>query len=505
MSFLPSNLLDRFSSRMGRLNLQTSDGSEETPSTSPTFPLLQLPPEILNHILPYLTPVALAALCCTCRSLKSLAEDEYLWARKLADVKLRNNGLGPSPFGTWKELYAAHYPYWFLPKHKIWFSDKATTDNNLVGQLILARYDYRMGSIEAYRLVAEHPDNQIFYHWEWDPDVIIHKFNPKVRLHLDDPIIKLDPGVYGPGGRMKKEVKLQGGITNPHDAIKACIFPAIAIPPSRQISNMVLWPPATLPATERVRSDSSTLFHDNRHKPSCYEEVSQTTFRIRKWLDLGGFGGPIERFGLKMGEDVMTWSTLPMECYTPTVKKPYQGIWVGDYAGHGCEFLVLIQKTEEEAHGIPSIKPTRDPWMPAIQAFPGATQIAIPNEAGPDHRPEIRDSVEDSVGCTGRLEAIKLTGDPNIPRGEYTWIAEDIGPNGVVRVATERIFKGARIVKSVGHIAGNNFMEGKRATRSKGLEQSYILEITRIPAACRFGILRASKHGRISFVNLNKY
>lgn len=59
-----------------------------------------------------------------------------------------------------------------------------------------------------------------------------------------------------------------------------------------------------------------------------------------------------------------------------------------------------------------------------------------------------------------RLEAIKLTGDPNVPRGQYTWIAEDIGPDGLIRVADEDPFRGARVVKSFGHTAARGFRNG---------------------------------------------
>jgi hypothetical protein len=67
---------------------------------------------------------------------------------------------------------------------------------------------------------------------------------------------------------------------------------------------------------------------------------------------------------------------------------------------------------------------------------------------------------EDKTVYRGRIEAVKLTGDPNIPRGEYTFIAPDIGPNGLIRIAKEEIFKGARIVRSVGHIAATGFRDG---------------------------------------------
>lgn len=59
----------------------------------------------------------------------------------------------------------------------------------------------------------------------------------------------------------------------------------------------------------------------------------------------------------------------------------------------------------------------------------------------------------------GPLTGIKLTGDPNIPRGEYTFIAPDIGEEGLLRVAQEEIFRGARVVRSLGHIAARGFRE----------------------------------------------
>ncbi|KAI7715896.1 hypothetical protein KC353_g5750, partial [Hortaea werneckii] len=85
----------------------------------------------------------------------------------------------------------------------------------------------------------------------------------------------------------------------------------------------------------------------------------------------------------------------------------------------------------------------------SAQAIPSSSRDV---EARPDEFTDHKDAP------SGRLEAIKLTGDPNIPRCEYTFIAPDIGHKGFVRVCDEELFKGARVVRSAGHIAGRGFI-----------------------------------------------
>lgn len=64
-------------------------------------------------------------------------------------------------------------------------------------------------------------------------------------------------------------------------------------------------------------------------------------------------------------------------------------------------------------------------------------------------------------GPTGRLEAIKLTGDTNIPLGKYSFIAPDIGNEGLIRVADEHPFQGSPVVRSAGHIAERGFSDDR--------------------------------------------
>lgn len=155
-------------------------------------------------------------------------------------------------------------------------------------------------------------------------------------------------------------------------------------------------------------------------------------------------------------------------------------------AGHGCEFLVVMQPDN------PKPLPERAEWALRAREREGSVSSdgswsTAPTNAENEDDYETADDLEDSVAILqeafsgasseglvedtandednsiyrGRIEAVKLTGDPNIPRGEYTFIAPDIGPNGLLRVATEDMFKSARIVKSVGHIAARGFRDGK--------------------------------------------
>jgi len=205
--------------------------------------------------------------------------------------------------------------------------------------------------------------------------------------------------------------------------------------PVEERQNMQLWPPPTIPARHRVRNASQESFVGTGHKPHARSQVSDQAFRIRRWMEmLSGSNSP----GLHLGEEVYTYATLDPKLYTPTEEKPFRGIWVGDYSGHGCEFLLMHQPDNEEPFDEASVVQGED---------------ETPQEW------EIRKKEERIY--RGSLEAIKLTGDPNVPRGEYTFISDDISKSGYIRTITEKRFKGARIVKSRGHIAARMFRNDK--------------------------------------------
>ncbi|MCJ1353618.1 MAG: hypothetical protein MMC33_003605 [Icmadophila ericetorum] len=408
--------------------------------------LLDLPGETIDHILSHLPSSALVQMSATCHLLRIHTQNDLLW-KSLVLENWPHPQAFPAPFDTWKDLYKAHHPFWFLPKHKLWFSDHANTGGSLVGQIIIARYDHRTGCIEGYRMLAEHLEMGAFM-WGEIPGVVVHTFTPRVFLFLDEPVLKLDPKAYASSGRLQNELPMPKRLIHGPHSIRSSMILTRAIPKELQTRSMALWPPRIFPAVNRVRSESPDLFRGTGHRPTKLSEMSDTTFRIRKWVEFGG-----AELGVRMGEDVMTFSSLPTDCYTPTKEKPWQGIWIGDYSTHGCEFLVVIQRDKNETMYEQPVfldQPAYDDDDQEPEASEGTN-------SGANGRRTVEQ--QDPPGCTGRLEAIKLTGDPNVRRGEYTWIAEDIGHRGLVRVAEEPVFKNARIVRSWGHVATQGFVD----------------------------------------------
>lgn len=88
-----------------------------------------------------------------------------------------------------------------------------------------------------------------------------------------------------------------------------------------------------------------------------------------------------------------------------------------------------------------------------------ATQSQSVAEA--EHESKPGPSSDSDIPYSGRLEAIKLSGDVHVPRAEYTFIAPDIGDAGTLRVEDEEPFKGARVVRAAGHIADRGFQHGE--------------------------------------------
>lgn len=430
-----------------------SDATSVPESTSGNAHVLQLPPELIDAILSYLSPIELAVITQVCRKFHQHADSDVHWQRHVQTNIPGNTITSPYPCDSFRELYICHDPYWFIPRNKLWFSDRG-----LPGQMIVIQYDQRRGVIEGYQILAisNKEDNEA---WLADSDVFIHHFDPKVRLHRDKPVIKFSPlgrvhlvrsesgpSTFAPKHQFfsEKQMHMHQG----SDPRLSNIILAKELTEDMLRDVMVkewpygfVWPPPTIPSSRRVHGQASGIMPIQNYrpsrsspsiwKPSARSEISEQCFRLRQWMEMGP-----PTLGVHLGEELVTYSTLDPALYTPTKERPWRGIWVGDYSGHGCEFLLLNQ---------PDVEETNTP----LEREEGET----------DAQYEERFLVERVY--KGRLEAIKLTGDPNVPRGEYTFIAKDLGEAGFVDIAQDYPFQGARVVQSTGHIAHTGFYNGE--------------------------------------------
>ncbi|KAK9413667.1 putative F-box domain-containing protein [Seiridium unicorne] len=428
-------------------NGQASDSIALRPNS-----FLTLPSELIDTILGSLSPLDLTILRQVCKALYVHADNEFHWQRHVWSNLPGNPITSPYPFKTFRELYASHDPFWFIPKHKVWFSDRG-----LAGQMIIVQYDQRRGVIEGYQLVGVNNSDSREPWFAHDQFFVqIEHFEPEVKLHRDKPVVKLDPVDHQARGDAEAE--------STRSTPRRQFFPAqpmsldtdtdprvgeviLAKPIGGALEENIpvtfpygyVWPPPTIPARHRVGAQAAGVLPISSQRlevaspgnwsPSCREEASDHTFRIRRWMEWARQG-----LGLRLGEETVTWSTLDPYYYTPTKEKPWRGIWVGDYNLHGCEFLLLHQPDSAN------------------------------DDTGPLEREvdETDDEFENRFLLErvykGSLEAVKLTGDMNVPRGELSFIVPDLGEHGFVGVQQEPPFEGCRIARSRGHIAHDGFV-----------------------------------------------
>lgn len=506
--------------------------------------LLDLPAELLDNILSYLSPLDLAIVGGACHALNTRARSDYLW-QPIVQAHVPGNIItSPYPCASFRELWIAHDPRWFLPKYKIWFSGQ-----DFMGKMILVRYDQRRGCIEGYQLLATRKLTE-YQHWNDDREIIIHNFEPEVKLHMDKPVLHLRcegntsrdwqwnddetrsdknawmrdfgniniirPNSSSPTPRPNRFAAEVPMITPENGGNADGIFSNFmhARPlPEPQAADAArthvhfpygdLWPPPAVPARHRVAASNFFRATNRRfsgsvvgQRPHRRAELSDQSFRIRSWREMrpalaavlglrGLANGDSSRmvpnqlallfppagpsmgaddenhdnfndnddgeaaearatnasifslpFGPHIDEQLTTYSTLDPALYTPTPEAQWRGIWVGDYSGHGCEFLLLNQ------------------------VISGNEEYDLDREEGlTDEEFEVQR--EQAKRYRGRLEAIKLTGDANVPRGEPTFVAEDLGPNGFVTVIRDEPFAGCRVVRSKGHVAQSGFNQDK--------------------------------------------
>lgn len=286
-----------------------TSASRATPHDRPG--LFELPTELIDAVLSFLTPVELVGLFLVCRTLRDHAENDIHWHRHVLANLPGNPIKSPYPCKTWRDLFVAHNQYWFLTRNKIWFCDRSLT-----GQMIIVRYDERRGCIEGYQLLATRRRDGS-EPWLADPTVHIHHFEPIVKLHLDKPILQFNVdslenlmriSLASPDSKTRPARRFfpehpmrysQGSDPRFSTFVLAKPLPQLDTPPHSSIGDLfpynMVWPPPTIPAAHRVLGHPADivggpnydLITSPKWRPVNRSEVSDTTFRIRQWMELG--------------------------------------------------------------------------------------------------------------------------------------------------------------------------------------------------------------------------
>ncbi|KAI5291044.1 hypothetical protein KEM54_006561 [Ascosphaera aggregata] len=390
---------------------------------------------------------------------------------------------------TYKQLYISRFPFWFILERRFFFADYEGT-----GKLIISRFNRATAGIEAFNVVVPRLNvagnagaNGGIEVWEGRENEgwILRSYMPDLQLWYDDPVLVIDSESTKAARRQaRKKMNIRPGREREHEnddendddddddddetdegesdselqesnpetteiipwrangvtmelksqpaTSSASASASAATPLLSSKWASVPWPPTTIPLSslsQRIVTNPSYAAAPGLSFLSTYG------FHLTRSIGFapqpGGYA-----FGVNMEVDA-TYASLDEEVYTPTPSKPLQGIWVGDYSGHGSEFLLLVH---------------RDDYDDKSEGN-GQQGAATPqtDEKGDQYSPipPLRQTATHSR-------------DANIPRGQVSFIIPDLSPaNGLIRMATESPFTGSPVFRGKGHIARNGFLESK--------------------------------------------
>jgi len=244
--------------------------------------------------------------------------------------------------------------------------------------MIQCRYNAESGCIEGFQLLAAlSPMN--LTSWEYDDEVIIHSFAPRCHVHMSEPALRLS--LLPPNSPYHPETEM-----HLHEYTIPPSPTFVYAKPVEPHRSMQFWPPDVIPAKQRVRNLSMDTYRSRGHRPFTRRQTSDTAFRIRQPLTT------VSRPEIHTRVD--TFATIDPVLYTPTENKPWRGIWVGDYSGHGSEFLLMHQPDD-------------------VVPFDENSVLKMESET----TEEFEARKKEARTYYGSIEAIKLTGDYNVSDG----------------------------------------------------------------------------------------
>jgi Cyclin D1 binding domain/F-box-like len=401
--------------------------------------ITNLPPELLLAIFSLLPVTSLISVSRTCRNFYQVVLDDTIWCHLVQkNIPYKIPAQCPSA-PSWREAYENLHPCWFLVQQRIWISN-----HEISGGLVVAQYILSKNQIELwYLLVRTEESSTPTTPWLYNCDIMISDFRPIIKSFKD---------MYPESVPLLRIPNSNNLIIQDGRIIRICpgdLQFARDLPPEAIDISTVVWPPHTLPAPGRTRNMSINNYYSVGHRPQKLSEISQNVFRLSQvssWHRLG----PDADFSRR--HDLMeTWGTISRKAYTPTKARPFRGVWVGDYNGHGAEFIAFLQPDPEDVVKLPA---------DAMEEIQRLDALDTPQYSENDLE-GLNNERFRGAQFSGPLLGVKITGDVNVPRGEYTFIVNNIGPEGTLRIAEEHPFRGVRVVRGVGHIAGLLLSNGK--------------------------------------------
>jgi len=377
--------------------------------------LLQLPIELKLSIFDYLLGQDLLNVSSTCRELyKIIDTNDSLWRSSVQFHVAGRQRVSLGLSSTWKQHYLDFHPLWFIVKRPYWFSDYP-----FKGGFAVMSYSSNSLELVEYRIQRR---VRPYVAWTRDPNVLIRPC--EFEIHSDN-IRDLDDS---PLLQLQAPIKLSQLWTDEFKLTR--ILPEEAIDPQTEVC-----PPLIIPSTTRTRGVSMNGFADAGHRPQNIGQICENAIRLYTGHAMHA-------------PHWHTWSALDPELVTPTPEYPMRGIWMGDYNGHGSEFIAFLQP----APG--------DPYF-----FSQAARSQLQNSVEREYQGSDLDQSDHMPPGLGKcnldapLLAIKLTGDSNVPRGAFTFLTESLGGEMFLRNATESPFEGARVVRAACQTAGARFTQ----------------------------------------------
>lgn len=411
---------------------------------------LRLPDRIVTRIISYLNPESLARVAAVSHRFREFAYSEELW-KTLVNSYLPNPIESCKPAPSFRRLFIAFHPYWFIPKFRFWLSDEQPH-----GQLVIAQFNTTLLCIEAWAITANR-ENSEDRPWSLDPEVIIRESD--IRVHIDEHHLVFRFGVKDEDWNGDEEHQ---GFRHAR-ATTICEESTAAARSQLELSlghaktevpisvDPGMWPTPDMFASTSIPRPAAGTSMPSTYRPSSNPTRCTPIFCLRDKIpydsgqsSAGTYPSSTESERCIVDRTV-TYGTMSPDIYTPNIEKPWQGIWCGDYFHHGVEFLLILQPESSD-------KPTLTESMHATQ-HSSLEQSGFQSEeiaAPTNHQHK-------------SLLAVKLTGDSNVPRWEYSFVVPDLLESGLIRIADEEEFRGAHVVRSAMHVATKGFGHSERS------------------------------------------